>query len=46
MKPKLVRTVAALRRETAKWRSDGLTYAVVPTWAPFIPATPNWLHKA
>ena len=31
MKPKLVRTVAALRRETAKWRSDGLTYAVVPT---------------
>jgi pantoate--beta-alanine ligase len=31
MKPKLVRTVAALRRETAKWRKDGLTYAVVPT---------------
>ncbi len=31
MKPKLVRTLAALRRETAKWRADGLTYAVVPT---------------
>ncbi len=31
MKPKIVRTVAALRRETAKWRSDGLRYAVVPT---------------
>lgn len=31
MKPKLVRTVAALRRETAKWRQEGLTYAVVPT---------------
>lgn len=31
MKPKLVRTLAALRRETAKWRVDGLTYAVVPT---------------
>ncbi len=31
MKPKLVRTIAALRRETAKWRADGLSYAVVPT---------------
>ena len=31
MKPKLVRTVAALRRETAKWRREDLTYAVVPT---------------
>jgi pantoate--beta-alanine ligase len=31
MKPKIVRTVAALRRETAAWRRDGLKYAVVPT---------------
>lgn len=31
MKPKLVRTIAALRRETAQWRRDGLKYAVVPT---------------
>jgi len=31
MKPKLVRTVAALRRETARWRQEGLKYAVVPT---------------
>lgn len=31
MKPKLVRTVAALRRETALWRKQGLRYAVVPT---------------
>lgn len=31
MKPKIVRTVAALRRETAKWRQEGLRYAVVPT---------------
>jgi pantoate--beta-alanine ligase len=31
MKPKLVRTVVALRRETARWRAEGLTYAVVPT---------------
>ena len=31
MKPKLVRTLAALRRETTKWRKEGLTYAVVPT---------------
>ena len=31
MKPKLIRTVAALRRETSGWRRDGLKYAVVPT---------------
>jgi pantoate--beta-alanine ligase len=31
MKPKLLRTLAALRRETARWRAQGLTYAVVPT---------------
>jgi pantoate--beta-alanine ligase len=31
MKPKLVRTIAALRRETGQWRRDGLKYAVVPT---------------
>ncbi len=31
MKPKVIRTIAALRRETAKWRAEGLTYAVVPT---------------
>jgi len=31
VKPKIVRTVAALRRETAKWRAGGLSYAVVPT---------------
>ena len=31
MKPKLVRTVVALRRETAIWRQDGHRYAVVPT---------------
>lgn len=31
MKPKIVRTVAALRRETLAWRSEGLRYAVVPT---------------
>ncbi|MEI7600237.1 MAG: pantoate--beta-alanine ligase [Aestuariivirga sp.] len=31
MKPKLVRTLAALRRETAKWRKEDLRYAVVPT---------------
>jgi pantoate--beta-alanine ligase len=31
MKPKLVRTLAALRRDTARWRSQGLSYAVVPT---------------
>lgn len=31
MKPKLLRTLAALRRETARWRAEGLSYAVVPT---------------
>jgi len=31
VKPKLVRTVAALRRETASWRKEGLRSAVVPT---------------
>ena len=31
MKPKVVRTVSALRRETASWRKEGLRYAVVPT---------------
>ena len=31
MKPKLLRTLAALRRETARWRAQGLSHAVVPT---------------
>ncbi|MCA3556359.1 pantoate--beta-alanine ligase [Aestuariivirga sp.] len=31
MKPKLVRTLAALCRETARWRAEGLRYAVAPT---------------
>lgn len=31
MKPKIVRTIQALRRETALWRREGLRYAVVPT---------------
>ena len=31
MTPKLVRTLADLRQETASWRKAGLTYAVVPT---------------
>ena len=31
MTPKLLRTLAALRQETASWRKAGLTYAVVPT---------------
>ena len=31
MKPKIIRTIEGLRRETAKWRNDGLTIAVVPT---------------
>ena len=31
MKPKIVRTIAALRRETASWREDGVRYAIVPT---------------
>ncbi len=31
MQPRIVRTVAALRHETAKWRGGGLRYAVIPT---------------
>lgn len=31
MKPKIVRSVASLRRETRAWRKQHLTYAVVPT---------------
>lgn len=31
MKPKLLRSIADLRQETALWRKDGLRYAVVPT---------------
>ena len=31
MKPKIIRSIQALRRETAGWRKDGLRYAVVPT---------------
>jgi pantoate--beta-alanine ligase len=31
MTPKIVRNVTSLRRETARWRSEGLTYAIVPT---------------
>ena len=31
VKPRIVRTVVALRRETAAWRSNGHRYAVVPT---------------
>lgn len=31
MPTKPLRTLTALRRETARWRSDGLRYAVVPT---------------
>ncbi len=31
MKPKIVRSIAALRRETGSWRADGLKYAIVPT---------------
>jgi pantoate--beta-alanine ligase len=31
VKPKILRTLAALRRETAGWRAQGLRYAVVPT---------------
>lgn len=31
MKPKIARTIAALRRETTQWRKEGLSYAVVPT---------------
>jgi pantoate--beta-alanine ligase len=31
VKPKIVRSIDGLRRETASWRADGLTYAIVPT---------------
>ena len=31
MKPKIIRTIEGLRRETAKWRGDDLTFAIVPT---------------
>ena len=31
MTPKIVRNVTSLRRETARWRTEGLTYAIVPT---------------
>ena len=31
MKPKIVRTVASLRREVAKWQGEGLTSALIPT---------------
>ena len=31
MKPKIIRSIEGLRRETAKWRNDGLTIAIVPT---------------
>ena len=31
MKPRIVRTIAALRRETAAWRFNGYKYAIVPT---------------
>jgi pantoate--beta-alanine ligase len=31
MTPKIVRNVTSLHRETARWRTEGLTYAIVPT---------------
>jgi pantoate--beta-alanine ligase len=31
MTPKIVRNVTSLRRETARWRTEGITYAIVPT---------------
>lgn len=31
MKPKIIRTIEGLHRETAKWRNDELTFAIVPT---------------
>jgi len=31
VKPKIIRSIEGLRRETAKWREDGLTIAIVPT---------------
>jgi len=31
MIPKIVRNVSSLRRETSRWKQEGLTYAIVPT---------------
>jgi pantoate--beta-alanine ligase len=31
MIPKIVRNVTSLRRETARWKAEGLIYAIVPT---------------
>jgi pantoate--beta-alanine ligase len=31
MMPKIVRNVTSLRRETARWKTEDLTYAIVPT---------------
>jgi pantoate--beta-alanine ligase len=31
MIPKIVRNITSLRRETARWREEGLSYAIVPT---------------
>lgn len=31
MKPKIVRSIEGLRRETARWRNDDLSIAIVPT---------------
>lgn len=31
MMPKIVRNVTSLRRETALWKTEGLSYAIVPT---------------
>lgn len=31
MNPKIVRNIVSLRRETANWKLEGLTYAIVPT---------------
>ncbi len=31
MKPMIIRSIAGLRRETANWRGEGATYAIVPT---------------
>ena len=31
MMPKIVRNVTSLRRETARWKTEGLSYAIVPT---------------
>jgi pantoate--beta-alanine ligase len=29
--PKIIRNVSSLRRETTRWKAEGLTYAIVPT---------------